>query len=129
MRNENAFVIFVVVVILTILMLVTKFSASIGVDFETGLSILGRSLGVLAIAFAIVKSELVPFGMVVPAACSGLVWAFFPAIDFWALQVVGEFGFGWEIDEVPWWARWYSKAAYVLSPSVGGYGFRYYFSS
>lgn len=127
MRNENIFVLLAIIA-LAIFLVVAKFSSSIGVNFETGLAVVGRSLGVLVIAYAISKAELFPVSVVISAACSGLVWAFFPAIDFWSAQAVGDLGFVWDVNEAPWWSRWYSKVGYMLVPAAGGYGFWYFTS-
>lgn len=127
-NDENAFVIIAVIILGLLAIGVWKFSSAIGVNFETSLSVLLRTGGVLAICIALLKFDVLSLGQVFPALIGGLAWAFFPALDYWSAQAAGEVQFGFSLGEPMWYARWYSKAAFVFVPSLGGYGLRYTFS-
>lgn len=124
-NDENAFVVVAIVVLGLLALGVWKFSSAINVNFETGSSVLLRTGGVLAICIALLKFDVFSLGQVIPALIGGLAWAFFPALDYWSIQATGEIQFGFSLGEPMWYARWYSKAAFVFVPSFGGYGLRY----
>ncbi|MFZ2524774.1 MAG: hypothetical protein WAW87_05625 [Candidatus Ferrigenium altingense] len=126
-NDENAFVAVAIIVLGLLALGVWKFSSAIGVNFETGLSVLLRTGGVLAVCIALLKLDILSLGQVIPALIGGLAWAFFPALDYWSAQATGEMQFGFSLGEPMWYARWYSKAAFVFVPSLGGYGLRYAF--
>jgi hypothetical protein len=123
-KNENAFILTAVIVLGILALVVWKFSGAINVNFATGLSVLLRSVGVVAIGIALIKFEILSLGAVIPGLMGGLVWAFFPAFDYWALQAMG-------VQVVPepgesvWYVRWYAKAAFIAVPILGGYGIRH----
>lgn len=125
-NDENAFVVIALVVVGLLALGVWKFSGAINVNFDTGLSVLLRVGGVLTICIALLKFDALSLAQVIPALIGGLAWAFFPALDYWSAQATGEITFGFPLgDEPMWYARWYSKAAFVFVPSLGGYGLRY----
>lgn len=126
--DENAFVVVTIVILGLLALGIWKFSNAINVNFETGLSILLRTGGVLAVCIALLKFDVLSLGQAIPALLGGLAWAFFPALDYWSAQVTGEIQFGFSLGEPVWFARWYSKAAFVFAPSFGIYGLRYVFS-
>lgn len=124
-NDENAFIVIAVIILGILALGVWKFSGVINVNFETGLSVLLRTGGVIAVCLALIKFDILSLGAAIPGLVSGLAWAFFPAFDYWALLSVGGVQNGFEVSEPVWYARWYSKAAFVLVPSLGGYGFRH----
>lgn len=126
--DENAFILAALLVLGLLALGVWKFSGAINVNFETGLSVLLRTGGVLAICIMLLKFDVLSLGQAIPALIGGLIWAFFPALDYWSAQATGQTQFGFSLGEPMWYVRWYSKAAFVFVPSLGGYGLRYAFS-
>lgn len=124
-NDEGTFVVIALVVLGLLAVGVWKFSAVINVNFETGLSVLLRMGGVLAIFIMLLKFDVLSLGQAIPALIGGLAWAIFPALDYWSTQATGEIQFGFSLGEPMWYARWYSKVAFVFVPSLGGYSLRY----
>jgi hypothetical protein len=79
---------------------------------------------VVAIGIALIKFDVLSLGAVIPGLVGGLVWAFFPAFDYWALQTMGGVQVVLEPGESVWYVRWYAKAAFIAVPILGGYGIR-----
>ena len=124
--NDENFFIYIAVIALGLFALATwKFSTLINVNVETGFSIIIRAGIVLAIFIAVLKLDIFSLGQATPALIGALVWSFFPALDYWSAQAVGGIEFSSVFNEQMWYARWYSKAAFVLLPILGGYGFSY----
>jgi hypothetical protein len=123
-KNENAFILTAVIVLGILALVVWKFSGAINVNFATGLSVLLRSVGVVAIGIALIKFDVLSLGAVIPGLVGGLVWAFFPAFDYWAFQAMGGVQVVLEPGESVWYVRWYAKAAFIAVPILGGYGIR-----
>lgn len=119
MRNDNSVGALVVLVALAITAGILTFSGWIGVDFSTGASVFGRGVVVLLLAAALIWGLHLPVSFVLPLALAGWVWAFFPAIDFHAAKAMGVDAFGFAIAETPWYAQWYAKAGFVLTPMLG----------
>ncbi len=127
--NDNDFFITLAVIIAAgLAFLVFKFSNEINVNFDTGFSVLLRAVFVIGVAIAAVAWWKVSIGAALPALFGGLVWAFCPAIDYWGTQVANNLPWGGDFNLPIWWARWYSKALFVLTPIVGGYTIRHLFS-
>lgn len=104
--------------------LIFKFSNAIGVDWETGLEIILKMAAILGV-WAIYKyfSGYNPF-TVWPLVLGGLCWAWFPAVDIWALQessgsVFGDFQPYNREASIAWYGMWYAKGL-VLALTVGG---------
>ena len=124
-NDENVFILIALIVIGLLAFGVWEFSAAMNVNFETGLSVLLRTGGVLTVCIAFLKLDLVSLSVTIPGLLGGLAWAIFPALDYWSVQATGEMQFGLALSEPAWYVQWYSKAAFVLLPSFGGYGLRY----
>jgi hypothetical protein len=123
-RNENAFILSAVIVLGILALVVWKFSGAINVNFQTGSSVFLRTGVVVALSIALIKFDMLSLGAVLPGTVGGLVWAFFPALDYWALQAAGGLPVVIEPGESAWYVRWYAKAAFVVVPILGGYGIR-----
>jgi ascorbate-specific PTS system EIIC-type component UlaA len=124
-RDQNAFILAAGIVLGILALVVWKFSGVINVNFSTGLSVLFRASVVIAICIAIIKFDIFSLGAVIPCLVGGLVWAFFPAFDYWALQSMGGVPVTIEPGESVWYVRWYAKAAFIIVPILGGYGIRH----
>jgi hypothetical protein len=122
--NENTFIVIAVILLGILALGVWQFSGAINVNFATGLSVLLRAGGVIALSIAFMKFDILSLSAVIPGLLGGLAWAFFPALDYWALQSVDSVQLGLELSTPVWYVRWYSKVAFVLVPGLGGYGVR-----
>lgn len=124
-NDENLFIVIAVVVLGLFALVIWKFSVLINVNFETGFSVFLRACIVLAICITVLKLDILSLGQAAPALIGCLAWSFFPALDYWSAQEVGGIEFSSVFNEQMWYSRWYSKAAFVLLPILGGYSLRF----
>jgi hypothetical protein len=78
-----AFVIFVILTLVAIVVGMWWFSKFIQVNSDTGLSILIRVCCVLAASVLLIKTRLTSNLGIVPIMFFGIVWSFYPALNYW----------------------------------------------
>ena len=120
---------FIIVVIITAVVAlgVFKFSEAIGVEWEVGLTIIGRMALVLIFwgAWRYLRAYNYYETPVWPIALAGIIWAWFPAIDVWSVQenqpILGDFGYTSYEASKAWWSEWYVKCSAIVVTLVAGY--------
>lgn len=104
--------------------LIFNFSNTIGVDWKTGLEIILKMAAIL-VGWSIYKYFSGYDSYTVwPLVLGGLCWAWFPAVDVWALQessetIFLEFQTYNQGESIAWYGKWYTKGL-VLALTVGG---------
>ena len=103
-----------------------KFSNLIGVDWETGLEMIGKMTLVLVVWGGWKKLNPYSDTTLWPVALAGLFWAWFPALDVWAYQEnsfssLGSYSYQKTEVKIAWFGQWYSKALILLTTIFGGY--------
>ena len=94
-------------------------------DFATGAGLLGRIVAVFVICGGLMWMNF-SNSLVVPVLLGGIVWSFFPLLDYWSTQsphgafrgISSNNKIEWDPE---WYARWYSEIAFMLVSIVIGY--------
>ena len=101
---------------------ILKFSNVINVDFSTGLQVLVFLGLIIGATYFILKKEIVSHGLLWPGFISVIVGVcVIPIFENWADARPLYF------TKPAWYVQWYWELAFVLLPSLVGYGVRYVF--
>ncbi|MGY0341975.1 hypothetical protein [Xylella fastidiosa] len=112
--NDSRVILLIVAIIGAIILLVWGFSALLGLDMQSGTSLLLGLLSVIALSIALFYFfdgwEVIFLTWPILLASA---WAcFWPALNYWSSQTLfGHF-------DTPWWATWYTKGG-VLFAIIG----------
>lgn len=106
---------------------VWKFSTFFGLDMATGWNVLVRLAVVLGLVVVAVQFFDAEIADIWPLGVAGVWIAWWPALDYWALQT-GIFpawdGFNGQEASGVWWSAGYTKWGVALAVLAIGYSFR-----
>ncbi|TVT60033.1 MAG: hypothetical protein FHK80_03325 [Azoarcus sp. PHD] len=106
---------------------VWQFSTWVGLDMATGFTVLWRTALVIALVVVAVKVFYAELADIWPLAVAGVWIAWWPALDYWALQSGGIpvwAGFEGHDTSGVWWSNGYSKWGVTAATLGLGYSLR-----
>lgn len=117
---ESVFAIFVIVCAASIFWL----SKELNLDFPTTAKSVGGSVLALGVSWFLKSSFSFELPLW-PATCAFILFSWFPALDYWALQELPPFASRYsDISDaffIPWYATSYFKSALFFAPLIYGY--------
>lgn len=119
--NQNNLMGLIVGIAVIMTLIFWKLSKTLGLPFDTLMTVVWSIIGVLIMAFVLLKFGLLRSWW--PCILGAIYICLWPAINHWALVMPGF------SDEIVWWGSWYAKLVVLILIIGGGYALYYWINS
>ncbi|MGV0962456.1 MAG: hypothetical protein ACOYBT_01025 [Polynucleobacter sp.] len=120
--------IILLLVAIFILGAISEFTKFFGLDFFTALNVIKYLVAFGLATYFVVGFLNIDLLSASPPLAAGLYACFIPAYDFWSTAEIKAAGlYGYQVNQVMWYADGLYQFGIVLALLVGGYGFIYFF--